>query len=96
MSTSFQEMIQKVINAKAKADLKPSAIVWELDACYSKGHCLFYNTFSKIQTQYLTTKKSKPEKYKPKKSKTDNKKSFALSCPDKPAKQIYQEKKKKY
>ena len=26
-------------------------MVWDLDVCYSKGHRLSYNTFTKVQTQ---------------------------------------------
>ena len=67
-STSFKEIIQKKVNAKANASLKFSAIVWNLDAHYFKGNCLSYNTFSKMQTQGFKDssyfKESKPKNLK--------------------------------
>ena len=73
--------MQKVVNKKSKAGLRFSIIVWDLDTYCSTNYCPFYNTFSKVQTQGLTIKKSKPEESKPKKSKLDKKKSSALPSP---------------
>lgn len=62
-------MVQKTVNIKAKADLKSSTIVWDLDAHYLRDYYPFYITFSKIQTQESSTKKFKVKKPKPKKPK---------------------------
>ena len=43
-STSFTEIVQRAINAEAKAGLKSSTIVWDLDARCPKGHHPSYNT----------------------------------------------------
>lgn len=51
MSTSFKEILQKAVNGEVKTGLKSSAIVWDLDVCYLKDHCLSYNTSSKVQTK---------------------------------------------
>lgn len=31
-------------------------MVWKSDICYQRGYCLFYNTFSKVQTQNFNNK----------------------------------------
>ena len=49
-SISFKEMLQKIVNAEAKACLRSSIMVQNLDVYYSKGHRLSHNTFSKVQT----------------------------------------------
>lgn len=41
---------------EAKIVLKSSNMVQDLDAYYSRGHCLSYNTFSKVQTQESSNK----------------------------------------
>lgn len=40
--------MQKTVNIEAKKDLKSNIIVWDLDFCYFKGYCLFYNTLTKM------------------------------------------------
>ena len=50
-SISFEEMVQKAVNTEAKTGLKSNIMVWNLDACCSRSHRLFHNTFSKVQTQ---------------------------------------------
>ena len=62
MSIKFKEIIQKIVNIEVKASLKSSIMIWDLDAYYFKGYCLFHNTFSKMQTQGSIIKKSKLEK----------------------------------
>ena len=47
----FVEMVQKTINVEAKAGLRSSTMVRDLDACCLKGHHPSQNTFSKVQTQ---------------------------------------------
>lgn len=48
MSTSFNKIMQKIINVKAKVGLKSNIMIWNFDTYYSKGQCLFYNIFSKM------------------------------------------------
>ena len=50
-STNIEEMVQRAVNVEAKAGLKSSTIVRELDARCPKGHRPFYTTSSKVQTQ---------------------------------------------
>ena len=50
MSTSFKEMVQKTVNAKAKTSLRSSIMVWD--------HRLFHNTSLKIQIQDSNNKNS--------------------------------------
>ena len=45
---NFEEMLQKAVNAEAKAGLKSSTIVRNLDAHCPRGHRLSHNTFLKI------------------------------------------------
>ena len=47
----FEEMVQRAINAEAKTGLRSSTMVRDLDACCPRGHCLSYNTSSKVQSQ---------------------------------------------
>ena len=46
----FEEMVQKVVNAEAKAGLRFSAIVRDSDICYPRGHRHSNSTASKVQT----------------------------------------------
>ena len=65
MSTSFEEIVQRAVNAKTKADLSSSTMFWDLDAYCPKGHRLSYNTSSTVQTQ-SSKDLSRPKKTKPK------------------------------
>ena len=47
---SFKEMMQKVVNAKAKAGLNSSIIIRNADSYYPRGYCPSQNTFAKMQT----------------------------------------------
>lgn len=67
--------MQRVINAKAKIGLKSNVMIWNTNIYYFKSYYLFYNTFSKTQTQ---DSKNKDFSYS-KKSKTKGLKSI-LSC----------------
>ena len=49
-SIDFEEMVQKAVNAEAKAGLRSSTMVRNLEARCPRGHRLSHNTFSKIQT----------------------------------------------
>lgn len=88
-------MVQKAVNAKAKAGLKSSIMVWKIDYRYTRDYYLSQTTSTKMQTQGLTAKKSKHKDSKPRKSKVVNSRSSVLPCIDKSAKPICQEKKKK-
>ena len=73
----FKEMVQKTVIAEAKAGLRSSTIVWDLDARCPRGHHLSHNTFSKVQTQGSSYKDSprseepKPKDPKPASSRDD-------------------------
>ena len=69
-SINFEEMVQRVVNVKAKAGLKSSTMIQDLDIHYPRGHRSSKSTVSKMQTQKTTAKESKPEELKPKKSKS--------------------------
>ena len=58
MLTSFKEIVQRIVNAKTKKDLRSGAIVPDLDIYYFKGHYLSYNTFSKVQIYDFNNKYS--------------------------------------
>ena len=82
MLTNFKEMVQKAVNTKAKAGLRSSTMVWDLDAYCSKGHCLFHNTFLKVQTQGFKDS-SRPKKLKPKDPKSALSRDNVLELPKK-------------
>ena len=67
---NFEEMIQRVINAKAKAGLRSSTIVWDLNIHCPKGNCFSNSTASKVQTQRTIAKDAHPEKTKIKEAKS--------------------------
>ena len=50
-STSFEEIVQRVVNAEAKIGLRSSTIVQDSDAHCPRSHRLSHNTSSKMQTQ---------------------------------------------
>ena len=77
---SFKKIVQRVVNIKAKVDLRSSAIVWDSDVYYSKTYHSSHNTVSKMQTQGITAKESNFKKFKPQKSKLINEKSSAPPC----------------
>ena len=100
----FEEIVQKAVNTEAKAGLRSSTMVRDLDACCLRSHRPSNNTTSKMQTQGTTGKKSKLEESRPKKAKLAESKNPAPSrfkssepgktfCTDK--KSEYHEKKKK-
>ena len=66
-STSFEEMMQKTVNAEAKAGLRSSTMVWDLDARCPRGYHLSHNTSSKMQSQGSNKKdSSRSKELKPK------------------------------
>lgn len=62
-------MMQRAINAKAKASLRSNIMVRDSNICYSRGYCSSNNTTSKVQTQSITAKNSNPQELKVKKVK---------------------------
>ena len=58
-------MVQKIVNAEAKAGLRSSTIVWDSDARCSRSHRPSHNTSSKVQTQG-SKDLSRPKETKPK------------------------------
>ena len=94
--TSFEEMVQRAVNAEAKAGLKSSIMIWNTDSRYLKGHYSSQNTSIKVQTQGSTAKKSKPKEFRPKDLKSTNGKTPAPPRIDKLGKTSRQDKKKEY
>ena len=91
-STNFEEMVQRAVNVKAKAGLKSSTMVRELDARCPRGHGLSYNTSSKVQTHGSSHEDSTHSK-KPKSK--DLKPAPLRDKAAKPAKKEDRKKKKK-
>ena len=50
-SMGFEEMVQKAVNAEAKAGLRSSTIVQDSDVRCPRGHRPSHNTSSNMQTQ---------------------------------------------
>ena len=69
-------MVQKAVNAEAKAGLKSSAMVRDTDIRYSWDHRPFNNTASKVQIQKTSAKG--PEESRSKKAKLAKEKTPAL------------------
>ena len=91
-STSFKEMVQRAVNAEAKAGLRSSTMVRDSDARCPRGHRPSHNTSSKVQTQG-SKDSSRPKETKPKDPKS------APSCNDaaeSPKKDNRKDKKKKF
>ena len=64
-SMDFEEMMQKAVNAEAKAGLKSSTMVQNSDTRCPRGNCPSHNTSSKVQTQSSSHKDS-PRSKEPK------------------------------
>ena len=84
--------MQKTVNAEAKAGLKSSIMVLDLDINCSKSQRFSNSTASKIQTQKTTAKDSHSEELKIKKAKPN---LFWAAKASKSSKQAYKKKKKK-
>ena len=89
-------MVQRAVNAEAKAGLRSNIMVRDADFRCPRGYCPSQNTFTKVQTQGSTVKKSKPEKSRPKDLKPANGKTPAPPRINEPRKTSYQDKKKEY
>ena len=81
-STSFEEMVQRAVNAEAKVGLRSSTMVWDSDTCYPKGHRPSHNSSSKVQTQG-SKDSSRPKKTKPKDPKSALSRDNAAESPRK-------------
>ena len=64
---NFKEIVQRAVNAKAKAGLRSSTMVRDSDISYPRDHRSSNSAGSKVQTQEATVKDSHPEEYKVKK-----------------------------
>ena len=65
-SMEFKEMVQRIVNAEAKAGLRSSTMVRDSDIYCPRGHCPSNSTASKVQTQGITGKESNPKESRPK------------------------------
>ena len=65
-SMNFEEMVQKIINAVAKASLRSSTMVRDSDIRCSRSHCPSNNTAAKVQTQGMIVKDLRLEEAKTK------------------------------
>ena len=69
--TNFEKMVQRAVNAEAKASLRSSIMIKELDVRCPRGHHPSHNTSFKVQTQGSSHKDStrskepKPKNPKP-------------------------------
>ena len=73
----FEEIVQRAVNAEAKAGLKSSAMVRNSDIHCPRGHYPSNNTASKMQTQGTSAKEPRPEESRPKEAKPVKKKASA-------------------
>ena len=69
-SIDFEEIVQKAVNAKAKAGLSSSTIVRKSDARCPRGHRPSHITSSKMYTQGTTAKKPRTKESRPKEAKS--------------------------
>ena len=87
--------MQKVVNARAKAGLRSSTMVWNLDARCSRGHRPSHKTSSKVQSQGSNNKDSSHSKeLKPKDLKPSLPRNNAVAEPAK--KENRKDKKKRF
>ena len=89
-------MMQRVVNIEIKAGLRLNIMVWDTDSRCSRGYCPSQNTSTKMQTQGLTAKESKPEESRPKDLKLANGKTPAPPRTNELKKTSRQDKKKEY
>ena len=85
----FEEIVQRAVNAEAKAGLKSSTMVRDSDIHCPRGHRPSNSTAAKVQTQ--GTKDSYPEEPKVKETRP----AVSQTEASKPSKQVRKEKKKK-
>ena len=95
-SMDFEEIVQRTVNAEAKAGLKSSTMVRESDARCPRGHRPSYNASSKVQTQGTTAKEPRTEESRPKEAKPTDGKAPAPPRSDEPAKPNREKKKREW
>ena len=93
---NFGEIVQKVVNAEAKASLKSSTMVRNSDIRCSQGHCPSHIILLKVQTQRTTAKEPRAKKSRLKKMKLIDGKTPALSRSNEPAKSNCKKKKREW
>ena len=74
----LEEMVQRAVNEEAKAGLRSSAIVRDLDIRCLQGHRPSNSTASKVQTQATSAKEPRPEESRTKEAKQAKGKAPAL------------------
>ena len=89
---NFEEMVKRAVNAEAKAGLRSSTIVRNLDIGCPRSHRASNNTASKVQTQEIIAKDSHPEKHNVEEVRPTLSRSAEVN---KPLNQARKEKKKK-
>ena len=92
----FEEMVQRAVNAEAKAGLRSSTMVRESDARCPRSHRPSYNTSSKVQTQGTTAKEPRTKESRPKEAKSTDGKAPAPPRSDKLAKPNCKKKKREW
>ena len=92
----FEEMVQRAVNAEAKAGLRSSAIVRDLDIYCPRGHRPSNSTASKMQTQGTTAKEPRPKKSKSKDTKAIRVDAVKPSEQDKKDQKDRQDKKRRF
>ena len=95
---NFEEIMQRTVNTEAKADLRSSTMVRDLNIRCPKSYHLSNSTVLKMQTQGTTAKESKPEKSRPKELKLVGGKKPVPPCfkSTEPGKTSSTDKKRKY
>ena len=93
-SIEFEEIVQRAVNAEAKAGLKSSTMVQKSDIHCSRGHRPSYNTSSKVKTQETTVKEPHTEEPRPKEAKSLDSRAPTLPHSDKPTKLTCEKKKR--
>ena len=88
-SMDFEDMVERAVNAEAKASLRSSTMVRDLDIRCPRGHRPSNSIAAKVQTQ--GTKDSHPEEPKVKETRP----AASWSEASEPSKQARKEKKKK-
>ena len=88
--------MQRAVNAEAKAGLRSSIMVRDVDSRCPRGHRPSQNTSTKVQTQGSTVKESKPEESISKELKPADGKTPAPPRTDESEKTSRQDKKKEY
>ena len=66
---SFKKIVQQIVKAEVKADLKSNIMVQNLDIYYLKNYCPSNITFAKVKTKKTTITNFYPKKTKAKDSK---------------------------